>query len=95
MFPIFFILAKSQKCCRTISSLPFYSYGLLAQCLWFKAFIQSDLHIVIITNGKLNIPYVQPIESSVKDSSTGSGEVGTKTKTQHHICMTFFANIFY
>ena len=40
------------------------------------------LHIVIITNGKLNIRRVQPIESSVVDSSTRSSEVGTKPKNQ-------------
>ena len=50
--------------------------------LMVKAFIQSDLHIVINTNGKLNIQQVQPIESSVVDGSTRSSEVGTKPMTQ-------------
>ena len=36
----------------------------------------------IITNGKLNIQRIQPIESSVVDGSTHSSEVGTKPKTQ-------------
>ena len=46
-------------------------------------FIDSELHIIIITYSKLNKRRVHPIESSVKAGSTRSGEVGTKPKTQH------------
>ena len=57
----------------------YLSLILLPKNYWpnFKAFIQGDLHIVIITNGKLNIRRVQPLESSVVDGSAHSSEVGT------------------
>ena len=50
----------------------------------------SDLHSIIITNGKLNIQSVKPIESSVVDDSTCSIEMETKPRAQHLLFLIIF-----
>ena len=61
----------------------FFLLRYLTQCQWFKAYIESELYIIIIAYSKLNIQCVHQIESSVVDGRTRSSEMSTKQKTQH------------